>query len=101
MNIEREIAKLVHDLLKSQDNVDYSPEWGSVLYELNRLRSAERYAKQAGDLDEDMKSELYTLMTTTIRIIGAKLPVFGRHEGVEFGFHIFIQIACLFGVALG
>jgi hypothetical protein len=64
MNIEREIAKLVHDLLKSQDNVDYSPEWGSVLYELNRLRSAERYAKQAGDLDEDMKSELYTLMTT-------------------------------------
>jgi hypothetical protein len=64
MDIERDIAKLVNDYLKTVNKPDYSPEWGSVLYELNRLRSAERYATQPGDLDEEMKYELYKLMTT-------------------------------------
>lgn len=64
MIIEDEIAKLVNEYLKSVDEPDYNPEWGSVLYKLNRIRSAERYANQSGGLDEEMKSELYTLMTT-------------------------------------
>jgi hypothetical protein len=64
INVEKELAKQINEYLKSIDRADYTPEWGPVLYELNRLRAAEAQAKQQGNLDDAMKSELYSIMIT-------------------------------------